>query len=250
MGYDVILVHHLNRAEREETCIRRLLSRRVDGLFLSPVYRLAPTAPIYQELQRRRTPTVILGHRAPFCAQFANVETDDSAASCVAAQHLLKLAHRRIAFFAGAPGAPWAQERYEGYRRALREAELALDDRLIFQAGSSIEDGEKAALQMLEESPHATAIQAANDLVAIGAANILLSQGLKIPDDISIVGFGNILTSEFFKVPLTTIRQPKYRLGNVAVDSMLRLLKGERPETKRLPADLIIRTSTAEPRAS
>ena len=65
LGYDVIFAHSLNQPEREEAVIRRLLSRRVDGLFLSPVYRLEPTAPIYQELTRRQTPTVLLGHRAP-----------------------------------------------------------------------------------------------------------------------------------------------------------------------------------------
>src|SRR5437773_3506678 len=67
LGYDVILAQSLNIPEREEHVIRRLLSRRVDGIFINPVYRLDPTAAIYQELTRRRTPTVLLGHRAPFC---------------------------------------------------------------------------------------------------------------------------------------------------------------------------------------
>jgi LacI family transcriptional regulator len=244
LGYDVILAHTLNRTDREEACIRRLLSRRVGGLFVSPVYRLAPTSPIYDELHRCHTPTVILGHRAAFCSQFANVETDDLAASYAATQHLLSLGHKRIALFTGPAAAPWAAERSEGYRRALREAGVEVDDRLIFQAGGSIEDGEKAALQMLEESPEATAVQASSDLIAIGASNIFLRQGLRIPEDLSIVGFGNILSSELFKVPLTTVSQPKYRLGNAAMDSMLRLLRGERANAKRLPADLIIRAST------
>jgi len=55
------------------------------------------------------------------------------------------------------------------------------------------------------------------------------------------VGFGNILTAEYFRVPLTTIRQPKYRLGMAAVDAMMNLLKGQRVETKRLSAELIER---------
>ena len=75
-------------------------------------------------------------------------------------------------------------------------------------------------------------------------------QGLKIPQDISLVGFGNVLISEHFRVPLTTIRQPKLRMGLAAMDSMLRLLKGERPETKRLSAEIVIRQSTAPPPAA
>jgi LacI family transcriptional regulator len=76
----------------------------------------------------------------------------------------------------------------------------------------------------------------------------LFSKGLRIPEDISLVGFGNILTAEYFRVPLTTIRQPKYRLGMAAVEVMMNLLKGQRVETKRLPAELIERKSTAPPR--
>jgi DNA-binding LacI/PurR family transcriptional regulator len=247
LGFDIILTQTLNREEREEACIQRLLARRVDGIFISPVYRLKPDAPIYQALQARKIPVVILGHAAPFCRQFASVETDDILASHAATQHLLQLGHRNIAFFAGPHAAPWAQERFEGYRRALREAGMEVNDHLIFQAGNSIEDGAKAALQFMNEAANATAIQAANDLVAIGCANAFLDQGIKIPQDLSVVGFGNILTSEYFRVPLTTIRQPKFRLGSAAMDTMLKLLRGERSEAKRLRAEIVVRASTAVP---
>ena len=249
LGYDLAFAQSLNRPEREQTVIHHLLSRRVEGLFIAPVYRFDPRAPVYEELRKRGTPVVLLGHRAPFCQDFANVETDDIAASLAATKHLLDLGHRRIAFFAGPPAVPSAQERLEGHRRALREANLELDDRLIFNAGSTIEEGEKAALQMLNESPGATAIQAVNDLVAIGAANVLLNQALVIPRDMSIVGFGNVLVSEHFRVPLTTIRQPKFRLGTAAMELMLRQLRGQPAGSRRLPAELIIRQSTAPPPA-
>jgi len=247
LGYEVILSHTLNLPEREDTAIRRLISRRVDGLFVSPVYRLEPEAPIYQELQRCRIPTLILGHSAPFCSQFVNVDTEDLQASHAATQHLLDLGHRRIAFFAGPQVSPWAQERFEGYRRALREAGIEVDDKRVFNAGGTIEEGERAALQMLDEVTDATAVQAVNDLVAIGAATVFLNQGIRIPEELSLVGFGNVLISEYFRVPLTTVRQPKFRLGVAAMNSMLKLMRGERPEPKRLPAELVVRASTAAP---
>jgi DNA-binding LacI/PurR family transcriptional regulator len=243
-GYDVILVQSLNIPEREQTVIRRLLSRRVEGIFISPVYRLEPTAPIYEDLRRRGTRVILLGPKAPFCQGFANVETDDLNASQAITRHLIELGHRRIAFLAGPPNAPTSTERLEGYRRALREAGIETDDRLIFGAGSVIEDGEKAGLQLLQERPGATAIQAASDLIAIGAANVLLQQGLSIPRDVSIAGFGNVLVSEHFRVPLTTVRQPKLRLGVAAIDSMFKLLSGGRPEMKRLPGEIVVRQST------
>jgi LacI family transcriptional regulator len=250
LGFEIILAHTLNQEAREEAAIQRLLARRVDGLFISPVYRLRPDAPVYQALQVRGVPVVILGHTAPFCRQFPNVEGDGMYASYGATQHLLQLGHKRIAYFAGPNAAPWSQERLEGYRRALREAGVEVDDRLIFQAGHSIEDGAKAALQFVNESATATAIQAVNDSVAIGCANTFLNQGVKIPEHISVLGFGNNLASEYFRVPLTTLRQPKHRLGLAAMDSMLKLLQRQRPENKRIRAELIIRQSTAAPRTT
>lgn len=250
LGYDVLLAHTLNLPEREEACIRRMLSRGVDGLFISPVYRLATEAPIYQELLARRVPTVLLGHPAAFCNQFLNIETDDLLASYAVTQHLLKLGHKRIAFLAGPPATPWTQERLEGYRRALREAGLELDDKLVFQAGRTLEEGEKAAAQMIAEGTDATAVQAINDVAAVGCAEALLRHGLRIPDDISVAGFGNILVGAHFRVPLTTARQPKFRLGRAAVNAMQDLLEGRPAESKRLPAEIIVRASTGTPPAT
>jgi LacI family transcriptional regulator len=250
LGYDLILAHSMNIPEREEACIRRMLSRRVDGLFIFPVYRLAPAAPIYEELWHRQVPTVILGQRAQFCAQFFSVETDDVTASYLMTRHLLELGHRKIAFLTGPNGAPWAQERLDGYRRALREAGIEPEDSLVFNAGATLEEGEKAAAQMINEGAPMTAVQAASDLVAMGAANVFLNQGLKIPDDLSIAGFGNILMSQHFRVALSTVRQPKLRLGVAAVEAMQKLRRGERPDPQRLPAEIIVRASTGPPKVA
>ena len=248
LGYDLVLGQTLNRPDREEATLRRLIQRRVDGIFLSPVYRMDRTAAIYEELTRRRIPVVLLGAAAPFCERFPAVEADEVSASEETTRYLLQLGHRRIAFFAGPLVSPTAQARLSGYRRALREAELPVDDSLVFNAGSTIEEGASAAIQFLSENTGATALQCSHDLVAIGAANMLLNQGFKIPQDYSVTGFGNILAAEHFRVPLTTVRQPKYRLGSVAVEAMSRLLRGEAVTSQRLPAPLEIRASTAPPK--
>jgi len=249
LGYDLLLASTLNLPEREEASIRRFLSRRVDGIFVAPVYRLAAEARIYKELQARRLPAVLLGHPAPFCSQFSSVETDDVLAAYALTRHLLKLGHKRISFLAGPPATPWAQERFAGYRRALREAGLDVDDRLVFQAGRTVEDGAKAATQIIAEGSDATAVQAVNDSVAIGAAQVFLAQQLKVPEEMSVVGFGNFTFSEHFRVPLTTVSQPKHRLGSAAMEIMLQLLRGNRPEARRLPAEMVVRSSSGTPPA-
>jgi DNA-binding LacI/PurR family transcriptional regulator len=248
LGYELILAHTHNKPEREAVCIQRLMARRVDGLLISPVYRLASEDRVYKDLKEHGTPTVILGHSAPFCSSFVNVQCDDIKAAHAATKHLLDLGHKRIAFFAGPPITPWTRERFEGYRRALRDANLEVDDRLVFQAGRTIEDGAAAALQMINEGVTPTAIQCVNDMVAVGAAETLMAQGHRIPEDISIVGFGNILLSHHFRVPLTTVRQPKFHLGQAGMEVMAQLLKGQNPVARRIPAELIIRDSTAPAR--
>jgi DNA-binding LacI/PurR family transcriptional regulator len=245
LGYDLLIGQNQESTQREEVCIRRLLARRVDGLFLYPVYRLAPTAPIYEELALSRVPVVLLGHRAPFCSELASVEIDDVSASLKLTRHLIGLGHRRIAFFAGPPAAPWAQERLEGYRRALREAACSFEDQLVFKAGATAEDGQNAAQQMLSESTEASAILAATDALAIGAATVLEQHGLRIPHDMSLAGFGNTAAAEHFRVPLTTVQLPSHRLGLLAANSMSRLLRSERVDPQRLAAELILRASTA-----
>jgi LacI family transcriptional regulator len=245
LGYELLFAQTLNLPEREEGVIRQLISRRVDGLLISPVYRLLPVTGVYSEILRCRIPTVLLGPRGPTLSQFANVESDDMQAAARMTQHLLEMGHRRVAFLAGPQQALWAQERFEGYRRALREAELEVDDRLIFHAGTTIEEGGKAALQLLNERAEATALFAVNDLVAIGATNILLQQGIRVPAEMSVAGFGNILTSEHFRIPLTTVSQPKYRLGEAGLSLLAKLMRGGAPESVRLRSELVVRASTS-----
>jgi DNA-binding LacI/PurR family transcriptional regulator len=249
-GYDILLAYTMNDPEREDTAIRRLMARRVEGIFISPVYRIADEVPVYKDLLARRTPAILLGHAAPFCHQFLNVECDDVMASYEVTRHLQSLGHSRIAFLGGPPGTPWTAERFEGYRRALRERGVEVDDRLVFQSGRSVEDGQKTAEQILSERPDITAIQAVNDLIAVGCASTLMANGFSVPGDISVAGFGNTLISEHFRVPLTTSSQPKYRLGAAAMEMMMQLLKGRRPEPRRLPADLVVRSSTGTAPAS
>lgn len=250
LGFDVILAHTLNNEKREETIIRKLLARRVHGLFIAPVYRLSPEAAIYRELAERKVPTVLLGHRAAFCGNFPAIESDDIGGSFHLTQHLIQEGHRRIAYLSGPIYAPAATERIEGYHRALREAHIPADDRLVYPAGNTIEEGEAAARVMLAEKPDVTAVQAFNDAVAIGFCSELKKNGIRVPEDISVVGFGNILLGEYGCVALTTARQPKHRMGKAAVAMMTRLLNHEQVDPQRIATPLVIRSSTARPPAA
>ena len=254
LGYDLLVAHTLNSEAREAACIQRLLSRpRGRSVHLPRSIASGPTAPNSTTPFEQPAPclgVIILGHASPFCRQFVTVETDDLIASYGATQHLLHLGHKRIAYFAGPQAAPWAQGAIRGLPpRAPRIRDRGFDDRLVFQSGNTIEDGAKAALQFINEAPAATAIQAVTDLIAIGCANTLLNQGVRIPARTSpSCGFGNLLTSGDASASLSsTVRQPKFRLGIAAMEVMVKMLRGERPETRRLKAEVVARQSTAPP---
>jgi hypothetical protein len=109
-------------------------------MLITPVYRLAPTAPIYEELFRRGTPTSA-GPPGAILQRFVSIATKTES-QAPRHQHLIN-SGTNGSVFGVRPPAHWAQERMDGYRRALREAQMEIDDRLIFTAGSTIEEGEK-----------------------------------------------------------------------------------------------------------
>jgi DNA-binding LacI/PurR family transcriptional regulator len=247
LGYDLLLGQSANQPDREDLSLRRFIARRVDGVFLTPVYRPVPRTHTYDELRHRGVRVVLLGPMAVGTESFAQVECLDEAATHQATTYLLSLGHQRIAFLSGPVHSPTAQARVRGYRRALSNAGIDPDDRLVFHAGSTADDGARAASQLLDENPGATALQAVNDSVALGAAQFLLGQGLTIPGDIAVVGFGDIPAAEFFRVPLTTLRPPHQNLAAAAVEVMLKLVKGEAAAARRFPVELVLRASTGPP---
>src|SRR5690606_925348 len=142
-GFDLMLAHTLDRPEREEYVIRRLLARRVQGLLVMPVPRIGDAA-IYCELARLGLPMIVLGPAPSFCDGFVRVCSDEEVASREVTEHLIALGHRRIAYLAGRSICPSAQARLEGHRRALREAGLESEDGLVIHAGTTVEDGYRA----------------------------------------------------------------------------------------------------------
>jgi LacI family transcriptional regulator, galactose operon repressor len=75
----------------------------------------------------------------------------------------------------------------------------------------------------------------------------LLDRRVRIPEQMSVVGFGDLLSSACFRVPLTTVHQPKYRLGVAAMNVLIQLTRGQHAEVPRMPMELIVRSSTAGP---
>ncbi|MEV5602847.1 LacI family DNA-binding transcriptional regulator [Streptomyces sp. NPDC052299] len=163
--------------------------------------------------------------------------------------HLLALGHRRIGYVAGPLERTTTRHRLAGHREAMRAAGAAGDeDRLTVHGSYDRGSGYDATVELLRREPGITAVVAANDTVALGAAAAMRDRGLRIPEDISVAGFDDLPVSVDVVPALTTVRLPLFEAGARA--GRLAMGKEDPPPggIALIPAELMVRGSTAAPR--
>ena len=167
-----------------------------------------------------------------------------------AVEHLIALGHRRIACIANAPVVyTAAHDRLAGYRDALAAAGLDASPELFEEAAFDASSGHAAMAELLARTSF-DAVFVASDVVALGAIGALREAGLHVPADVSVVGFDDIPLAAYFDPPLTTVRLPAFELGQAAGRALVeRHRRPRRPYRTLLPTELIVRASTASPRA-
>ena len=183
----------------------------------------------------------------------SNVLTDDRQGITQLVQHLVELGHRRIAHIHGSISAITGQERLVAWRMALTQRGLPADDSLLAASNFTVESGPVAMDQLWLAKDKPTAVVCANDALAFGVYRWAAAKGLRIPQDLSVVGFDDIETSRHVTPPLTTVRVPYARLAELVCDTLLAEINegpGEHvPQTLRAATELVVRSSTAAPRA-
>ncbi len=161
------------------------------------------------------------------------------------AGHLLERGCRRIAFLGDASSHyPEFFGRYGGYVDALEQAGVAIDPALQENAESTEHSGYEAMRSLIAREVGFDAVFAASDLIAIGAMRALGDHGLRVPQDVALAGFDDIATASFVNPPLTTVLQDTRQAGEVLVDSLLGLIRGEAVESEVLPVKLMVRGSS------
>jgi LacI family transcriptional regulator len=244
--YDLLLCTTHNRSEHEGEYVARLSRGMADGLVI-----VVPTAlPDYVSLLRsERYPFVLVDHDsdAPGCTI---VNADNRAGTREGISYLIGLGHRRIGFITGRPDVGAALQRLAGYREAMRDAGLAIDDSLIVAGDFMEERGYAAAQELLAGPKPPTAIFASSDTAAFGVVSAARDAGLRVPDDLSVLGFDDIVEAAWFGSGLSTVRQPLREMGRVAVQRLVRLLADPSlpPERVVMPTELVVRQTTAPPR--
>ncbi|MCV2352586.1 LacI family transcriptional regulator [Paucibacter sp. B2R-40] len=239
IGYSPLFVSGHWNAKEEARCIEVLRSRRVDGIIIL-TGRLSDES---LKTLAKALPVVVTGRSlvAPglFSLDFNNFE-----GARLATAHLLQLGHREIAFIAGPANHPDALERLRGYRTALDEAGIAFQPGLVLPGMYSEESGLQAVEQLIAGRHPFSAIFAANDQMAFGAALALHRHGMHVPDQISLVGFDDVAGAAHSVPPLSTIHHPAYELGSLAAKALLQLLAGEAPQASLPEPRLTVRGST------
>jgi LacI family transcriptional regulator len=179
------------------------------------------------------------------CPECLTILATNHAGALEAMDYLIGLGHRRIGFIGGRPDLQSAERRLQGYRDALRQANIPLDPHLIAIGDFSTETGCLCAQKLLSLSNPPTAIFAANDQSAIGAIQAASEVGLRVPDDLSVVGFDNIPEAACFNPALTTVDQFIEKMGYVATEMLIDLIQGKSLECDlhKIPTQLIIRDS-------
>jgi DNA-binding LacI/PurR family transcriptional regulator len=232
--------------EREMLVSEGIRSHLLDGLIFSPI------AMGREELERRRddTPLVLLGERI-FDGPADHIAIDNVDAAREATAHLLGLGRRRIAAIGDqrhVPSGRTAHLRLDGYRQALAEAGLPVDEELVVPADYYHRDyGATATSRLLALDQPPDAVLCFSDLLALGAIRTLLAGGRRVPEDVAVAGFDDIEDGRFSTPTLTTVRPDKQGIARLAVSLLLSRMHGGRlgpPREVQLGYALEVREST------
>ncbi|WP_173080191.1 LacI family DNA-binding transcriptional regulator [Phytohabitans rumicis] len=244
-GWLLMLLNTGLDPELERKEISALLQSRVDGVLYTTMYHRVVRVPD----QLRTVPTVVLDAEDD-SADLPSVVPDEEGGAYLATKELLDHGHRRIGFVNSNLDIPATSGRLAGYQKALREAEVSFDPRLVVSAHPVSREGYAAASELLSRRERPSALFCFNDRVAMGAYQAASALGLRIPADLSVVGFDDQEEiSEGLLPGLTTVALPHYAMGAWAVDALIaRILDPNTPvERAILPCPLVRRESVGPP---
>ncbi|MBV9645357.1 MAG: LacI family DNA-binding transcriptional regulator [Verrucomicrobia bacterium] len=246
-GYSIFLCNSDEGTEKEVEYLRLLRHHRVAGILVSCVSGPADSEPVLTKLASHHIPIASLGSAQPGQGIVA-LRVSETEITRAAANHLLGLGHRRIAFITPPPSKNIAQMRIEGFKKAFLDANLPIRPEYLVDGGFELQDGIRGAQQLLSLRYPPTAIVAANDLVAIGVISTLKRHGHRVPSDTSVVGIDDIQMAPLLDPPLTTGAQPIYQIGLQGMENILLRIQNPRLETSEIMFEtrLTIRQSTAK----
>lgn len=245
-GLSMVIMYTGEDPDLQKEHLNLLSQWMFDGLIVTGTW--LPSGFLEQLHENYHMPIVV--SRSKETEAFPCVIPDMKTATYQATRYLLSLNHTRIAYVSGPPEWNSSKARLESIRRALQEAGMLLTPELHRHCAPSIESGYQVGRNLvgLPADTRPTAIIAFNDLLAFGVLRAIHSAGLQVPRDISVIGADDLSLAAYITPSLTTISQPTHRLGQMSMQKMADLLRGNMalaPEVTLLECPLILRESTA-----
>ena len=252
-GYTLMFGNSGASIVRQGNYIETLISQLVDGIILLTT----PFPKKHQSLiQNYNIPVVVIDPELSFqdreLKDIFVVSVDNRKGGILAGNYLVSKGHKNMAVIAGAEKVPPATFRVDGFQSSINRAGI---DCQVVWAGDHPEDGYRAATKLLSSSNPPTALFACNDLLALGVLRAACDLNIKVPDQLAVIGFDDIDVANYSCPRLTTIRQPKYEMGQIAAEILINRIKSgnlgnddenaltSRANSEILNTELIIRES-------
>lgn len=242
-GRQLILADGKHTAEEERAAIQFLLDLRCDGLIIYP--RFLSIAEMDEIVSQHRQPILVINRRLRLNDSYC-IFSDQHAAGAAAVAHLIARGHRDIAFITGSLDSPTGLERLSGYKSALAQQGIAVNEALIVEGKWNAQSGVAAVDALLAGGQPFSAIVAGNDEMAIGAMKRLAERGVAVPEAVSVIGFDDIPLAPYTVPSLSSMKMPVTEMIQETINRLLSMLDGgELSKRPSFPASLIERESVA-----
>jgi len=224
---------------------RRMISKMmynglVDGVIVSSMLM---DDPIVKALAESKLPFILIG-RHPTNDDISYIDLDNQKSASDAVSYLVNMGRQRVATISGPRNMIVGQDRLQGYKNALAQHEMPLDEQLIVEGDFTEEGGYLAMRSLLAAKPDAVFV--ASDSMAMGAMRAIQEKGLRIPQDVAVIGFDDIASSSRSTPTLSTVRQPIHEMGTKAAEVIIEMIlnPGMEPQKIVLETGLVLREST------
>src|SRR5450432_1197224 len=246
-GYEILIGSTNYDLKRMESCVRRMLERKVDGVAIM-------TFGIEELLLKRFAtgdiPTIFIDI-GPEHPRSSTLTVDYRKGIYEGVQHLAVLGHRKIGFISGPLNLRSAETRKRAFVDCLRSIGLAAKPSWLIEGNHTLDGGRDAMQKLLKLPDLPTAVMCSNDMTAIGVMHALFEANLRVPEDFSLIGFDDVHIAEYTIPPLTTVRMSCKDLARSAVTGLLYYLQPGRtssPPNLVIPTRLIVRQTTSLPK--
>jgi LacI family transcriptional regulator/LacI family repressor for deo operon, udp, cdd, tsx, nupC, and nupG len=220
-GYLVFLGNSDEDAAKEKRYLDVMRAEAVDGIIVPPS---SETDEAVLDLVRRKLPVVCVDRRL-LRGKVDTILVDNVRGAYEAMEHLIGLGHRRIGFIEGLPQLSTSRERLRGYRQALEEQGIPFDASLVRQGDSRQGSGRELTRELLELPERPSALLVGNNLMTLGALEMIHQKGLRIPEEVAIVGYDDMPWALALNPPLTAVRQPGDEVGRRAMELLLQRIR-------------------------